>query len=290
MILFARAIEELGFDSVWGSDHVIFPLSVESKYPYSETGDFPVPGAIPWTEEVTTLAFVAGATSKIRLGTSILVLPYRNPVMNAKTLAAVDVLSGGRLICGVGAGWMREEAEAMGMPFDDRGVRTDEHIELLKALWTQDEASYGGKHYSVPPSHIEPRPLQKPHPPIWVGGHEPAALRRAAKYGDGWHAYRLNVDDFAKKAAYVRKEAGEQGRDANSIMMSVRAPLILADKSLGIDRAFSGTDDDVKKQITAFAEVGVGYVVFEPPLMEGIDRSIAVCERFATKIAPQFAG
>ena len=210
--------------------------------------------------------------------------------MNAKTLAAVDVLSGGRLICGVGAGWMREEAEAMGMPFDDRGIRTDEHIELLKALWTQDEASYDGKHYKVPPSRIEPRPVQKPHPPIWVGGHEPPALRRAARYGDGWHAYRLNVDEFAENAGYVRKKAGEQGRDSSSITMSVRAPLILSDKSLGIDRAFSGTDDDVKQQLRAFTEVGVEYVVFEPPLMEGIDRSIEVCERFATKIAPEFAG
>lgn len=290
MIRFARAAEDLGYDSVWGSDHVVFPASFESKYPYSETGAFPLPGTVPWVEEVTALAFVAGATSRVRLGTSILVLPYRNPVMNAKTLAAVDVLSSGRLICGVGAGWMREEAEAMGMPFDDRGVRTDEHIEILKALWTQDEATYKGKYYNVPPVRSAPRPLQKPHPPIWVGGHEPAALRRAARYGDGWHAYRLRADEVAEKSAYIRKKAREYGRDANSIITSVRAPLILSDSSLDVDRAFSGTNDDLKQQMQAYVDVGVEYVVFEPPLMEGLDCSISACERFATKIAPEFTG
>jgi probable F420-dependent oxidoreductase len=288
MIRFARAIEELGFDSVWGSDHVIFPMSYESKYPYSETGDFPLPGAVPWVEEVTALAFVAGATSRVKLGTSILVLPYRLPVINAKTLAALDVLSGGRLILGVGAGWMKEEAEAMGMPFDDRGARTDEHIEVLKALWTQDEASYSGKHYSVPPSRSEPRPIQKPHPPIWVGGHERAALRRAAKYGDGWHAYRLNADEVAKSVSYIREQAQKLGRDAGAMTISVRAPIILADRSIEVPRAFAGTNDDVKRQLQAFADVGVSYVVFEPPLMEGIDRSISVCEQFINDIAPDF--
>ncbi len=290
MMRFARAVEDLGYDSVWGSDHIIFPTSVASKYPYNETGDFPVPGSVPWVEELTALAFVAGATSKVRLGTSIVVLPYRNPVLNAKTLASIDALSGGRLICGVGAGWMAEEAEAMGMPFDDRGVRTDEHIEILKAIWTEAEISYNGKHYQIPPSRIQPAPVQKPHPPIWVGGHELPALRRAAKYGDGWHAYRLRVDEVAEKSAYIREKAQEFGRDANSMVISVRAPLVFADSSIGVDRALSGTDDDVKKQLKAYADVGVEYFVFEPPLMEGIDRSIVVCERFATKITPEFAG
>jgi probable F420-dependent oxidoreductase len=289
MIRFARAAEDQGYDSVWGSDHVVFPVSFESKYPYSETGDFPVPGQVPWVEEVTSLAFVAGATSRIRLGTSILVLPYRNPVMNAKTLAAVDVLSGGRLICGVGAGWMQEEAEAMGMPFDDRGRRTDEHIEVLKAIWTMDEATYSGKHYAFSPVRSEPRPVQKPHPPIWVGGHEPGALRRAARYGDGWHAYRLRADEVREKSGYVKQKAEESGRDPTAISLSVRAPLILSDNSTAVDRAFAGTPDDLKRQIAEYADVGIGYIVFEPPLMEGIDRSIDVCGRFITEVAPEFA-
>jgi probable F420-dependent oxidoreductase len=289
MIRFAQAAEEMGYDSVWGSDHVVFPATFESKYPYSETGDFPLPGQVPWVEEVTSLAFVAGATSRIRLGTSILVLPYRNPVMNAKTLAAVDVLSGGRLICGVGAGWMREEAEAMGMPFDERGLRTDEHIELLKALWTMDEATYSGRFYQLPPVRSEPRPVQKPHPPIWVGGHEPAALRRAARYSDGWHAYRLRADEIREKSAYIRGKAAEYGRDPGTITLSVRAPLVIADRPIAIDRAVAGMPDDIKRQLSDYAAVDVEYVVFEPPLMEGIDRSIAACERFTREVAPEFA-
>lgn len=289
MVRFARAAEEMGYDSVWGSDHIVFPTGYQSKYPYSETGDFPLPGQVPWVEEVTSLAFVAGATSRIRLGTSILVLPYRNPVMNAKTLAAVDVLSGGRLICGVGAGWMREEAEAMGMPFDDRGARTDEHIELMLAIWTQDEASYDGRFYKLPPVLSEPRPLQKPHPPVWVGGHEPGALRRAARYGDGWHAYRLRTDEVEEKSRYIRRKAEELGRDPKAIGLSVRAPLVLADSSMSIDRAFAGTVDDVKSQLAAYRDAGVEYVVFEPPIFEGLDRGLAVMERFMNEVAPEFA-
>lgn len=184
---------------------------------------------------------------------------------------------------------MKEEAEAMGMPFDDRGARTDEHIEVLKALWTMDEASYSGKHYSVPPVRSEPRPVQRPHPPIWVGGHEPAALRRAARHGDGWHAYRLNADEVREKSVYVKEKAAEYGRDPSTTAISVRAPLVLADKSLSIDRAFAGTPDDLKRQVSAYADAGVEYIVFEPPLMEGIDRSIAACERFAKEVAPEFA-
>ena len=286
---FAREIEDMGYHSLWGSDHVVFPLGFESKYPYSETGDFPVPGSIPWLEEVTTLTYVAGATSRIRLGTSILVLPYRNPVLNAKTLAGLDVLSGGRLIVGVGAGWMREEAEAMGMPFDERGVRTDEHIEILMAIWTEPEAKYDGRFYKVPPVASQPMPVQKPHPPIWVGGHEPGALRRAAKYGDGWHAYRLEPDEIAERSAYVREKAASLGRDPSAIEISVRAPLVLGDASMEVSRAFAGTPDDVRRQLGAQRDAGVTTVVFEPPILSGIDASLATMERFAREVAPEFA-
>ena len=289
MTRFARGVEEMGYDSVWGSDHVVFPVGYESKYPYSETGDFPLPGQAPWVEEVTSLTFVAGATSRVRLGTSILVLPYRNPVMNAKTLAALDVLSGGRLICGVGAGWMREEAEAMGMPFDNRGARTDEHIELMLAMWTQDTATYEGRFYRLPPVHSEPRPVQKPHPPVWVGGHEPGALRRAARYGDCWHAYRLRPEELGERFGYVQEKAREFGRDAGSIELSVRVPLVLGDASMSIDRAVAGTVDDVKSQLAAYRDAGVETVVFEPPIFEGLERGLAVMERFAKDVAPEFA-
>ncbi len=180
---FAVGVEEMGYDSVWVSDHIVFPLGVESRYPYADSGDFPLPAAVPWLEPVTTLTFVAGVTSRVRLGTSILVLPYRNPVVNAKALGNLAVLSGDRLIVGVGAGWLREEAEALGMPWDERGRRTDEHIEVLRALWRQEAPEFEGKFYRVKGVRCEPRPAQAP--PVWVGGHEPPSLRRAARLGDG---------------------------------------------------------------------------------------------------------
>ena len=220
----------------------------------------------------------------------MLVLPYRNPVLTAKMAASLDVLSGGRLILGIGAGWLREEFEALNSPaFEARGAVTDEWITIFKQLWSEAPATFEGRFYRYADIRCEPFPVQKPHPPIWVGGHEPAALRRAAKYGDGWHAYRLNADELAEKAGYIRKKAQELGRDPAAIELSVRAPLILADKSVDIDRAFSGTDDDVKSQLKSYADIGCEYFVFEPPLMEGIDRSLEVCERFAKKIAPEFA-
>lgn len=285
---FARAVEDMGYDSVWGSDHVVFPAGYQSKYPYSETGDFPLPGNVPWVEEVTALTFIAGATTRIRLGTSIIVLPYRNPVLNAKVLGSLDVLSGGRLIVGVGAGWMKEEAEAMGMPFDERGARTDEHIEILKAIWTQDEPRYEGRFYNVPPLKCEPRPLQKPHPPIWVGGHEPPALRRAAKYGDGWHAYRLTPHEVRDKADYIRRKSEEYGRAADAVSLSVRGPLIISD--VCVERAFAGAPDTIKRLLSEYREAGVEDVVFEPPLMQGIDAALQVLERFSSEIAPEFTG
>ena len=144
------------------------------------------------------------------------------------------------------------------------------------------------KHYSFQPVRSEPRPIQKPHPPIWVGGHEPPALRRAARYGDGWHAYRLNPDEVSEKAAYVKVKAAEYGRDPASIAISVRAPLIISDKSLSIDRAFSGTADDLKRQVSDYARLGVECIVFEPPLLEGIDIAIKACDRFAKEVAPAF--
>ena len=205
---FALAVEEMGYDSVWVSDHIVFPLGYESRYPYAEGGQFPLPPVVPWLEPVTTLTFVAGATSRVKLGTSILVLPYRNPVLNAKQLGNLQTVSGGRLIVGAGAGWMREEAEALGMPWDERGARTDEHIQVLRALWTEEDPKFEGRFYRVTGLRCEPRPAMPP--PVWVGGHEPPALRRAARLGDGWHAYRLTPDELARAGGRCRRWRGRR--------------------------------------------------------------------------------
>src|SRR6266852_8984791 len=182
----AREGERLGLHSAMIADHIVLPVESQSTYPYTLDGRHPSVGDA--LETFSILGVVAGATQRLRLVTSVLVLPYRNPVLTAKMVASLDVLSGGRVTLGVGAGWLKEEFEALGSPaFEARGAVTDEWIAIFKQLWTCSPASFTGQFYSYADIRTEPFPLQKPHPPIWVGGHSKAALRRTARHGDGWH-------------------------------------------------------------------------------------------------------
>ncbi|HZX85706.1 MAG TPA: TIGR03619 family F420-dependent LLM class oxidoreductase, partial [Reyranella sp.] len=182
----AREGERLGLHSAMIADHIVFPVESESPYPYTLDGKHPGTGDA--LETFSILGVVAGATEKLRLVTSVLVLPYRNPVLTAKMVASLDVLSGGRVTLGVGVGWLKEEFEALDSPdFERRGAVTDEWIAIFKQLWSRSPASFDGKFYKYTDIRCEPFPLQKPHPPIWVGGHSKAALRRTARHGDGWH-------------------------------------------------------------------------------------------------------
>jgi probable F420-dependent oxidoreductase len=286
-VRFARAVEALGYHSLWASDHIVFPLSVRSRYPYGESGQFPLPPQAPWLEALTTLAYVAGATARALLGTSVLVLTYRPPVLNAKVLATLQVLSGGRLVVGVGSGWMEEEARALGMPWEDRGRRTDEHIQVLRALWEQEEPRFQGRYYQVAGVRCEPRPTVLP--PIWVGGHGEAALRRAARLGDGWHAVSLPPQELAPRWLRVQALAREQGRDPASLTLSVRCPLRLRDAPRPDDRPLAGTPEEVAGWLEEYRQVGVGHVVLEPPLRPGPEVALTVLERFAREIRPRFA-
>src|SRR5437762_6815193 len=174
--------EALGFSSTMIADHVVFPVKIQSKYPYTADGRFPGHGDA--LEQLSLMAFVAAKTRGLRLVTSVMILPYRNPVLTAKALATIDVLSKGRVTVGVGVGWMREEFEALGAPdFDRRGAVTDEYLRIFKTLWTESPASFAGRFYRFDALRCQPQPVQKPHPPIWVGGHSKPALRRAARLG-----------------------------------------------------------------------------------------------------------
>ena len=179
----ALAAEELGFDSVWVPDRTVFPPDIAARYP---DGGYGPKGSIPDSQLVlephTVLSFLAGATSKIGLGFSVLVLPFRNPVVNAKRVTTLDVLSNGRVLFGVGVGWMPEEFEGVDASFPDRGALTDEHIELFKALCTEDSVEYRGEHFQITGQVLYPKPQQQPHPPIWVGGSTRAAVRRTGTY------------------------------------------------------------------------------------------------------------
>ena len=185
--LVARRVEALGFDSLWVSDHVVIPWEIRSRYPYNATGDFPLSPATDFLEPLTALTLAAAVTARVRLGTSVLVLPHRHPVLTAKMLATLDHLAPGRVILGAGVGWMREEIELFGVPYGRRGAWTDEAIAVMRACWRDDRVSHRGEFFSFENLGCRPRPASGTIP-IWIGGHTDRALKRVATLGDGWHA------------------------------------------------------------------------------------------------------
>jgi probable F420-dependent oxidoreductase len=217
----AQTAEALGFDSVWVGDHIVTPLHITSKYPYSPSGSFPLNPQEPLLEPLSVLSFVAACTNKVRLGTAVLVLPHRNAVVTAKTIATIDVLSAGRMIVGVGVGWMEEEFQVLNAPFSERGPLSDETVAVMKELWTSDNPSFNGRFHKFSDLRCEPRPVQKPHPPIWLGGHTGPALRRIVEYGDGWAAVVFSPQEFAERLEKLKDRAVRAGRDLSTITLCV---------------------------------------------------------------------
>jgi probable F420-dependent oxidoreductase len=275
--------EALGFSSVVIADHIVFPVTIRSKYPYTVSGAFPGQG--DQLEQLALMAFIAGKTRALRLISSVMILPHRNPVVTAKMLATIDVLSGGRVTVGVGVGWMREEFEALGAPdFDRRGAASDEYIRIFKALWTQDPASYHGEFYRFDAIRCLPHPVQKPHPPIWIGGHSKAALRRVARLGDGWHpvganpAAPLRPPEMRALLDDLHRLTEAEGRDPSRLTISYKAPIY--DAGQGVDggterRPFSGSPQAIADDIGAFAALGVSELIFDfrsESLAESLDR------------------
>jgi probable F420-dependent oxidoreductase len=281
--------ERLGFASVMIADHLVFPVTIKSRYPYTVSGDFPGQGDV--LDQLSLMAFVAAKTTRLRLVTSVMIVPYRNPVLTAKALATIDVLSKGRVTLGVGVGWMREEFEALGSAeFDHRGAVTDEYLRIFKTLWTASPASFEGRFYRFDALHCRPQPVQKPHPPIWVGGHSKAALRRAARLGDGWHPVGANAavplppSELKALLDELYRLTEAEGRDPKSLTISYKAPVYDVGQRLlgpgGERRPFSGDGGQVAEDIAAFARLGVSEIVFDfrsENLAESLDRM----ERFA---------
>jgi probable F420-dependent oxidoreductase len=286
----SRTAEECGFDSVWVTDHIVIPNRITSGYPYEATGIFDVPANEYYLEPLTVLTYLAGMTRRIRLGTGVLVLPYRNPILLAKTVASLDVLSGGRTILGVGVGWMAEEFRALGLEtFEQRGAVTDESIRLVRELWTQEEPRFKGRFFHVEDIRFYPKPIQKPHPPIWIGGHSPAAMRRAALLGDAWHPIGLRPPvglypgEYAQAAATIRRIAEEAGRDPGEIALTFRASLAFADKPPSPRTPFIGSPAQIIEDIQAYARLGVTHLVFgfRGPTVEALLEQL---ERFAMEV------
>ncbi len=200
----ARAAEAAGFESVWTGEHVVLP---DPQVPPS-----PAPPHMKMLDPAVSLAFLAGATTTLRLGTGIIILPQRNPVVLAKELASVDVVSGGRLIVGIGAGYLEPEFAAIGADFTNRGARTDEYLDVLRALWTEEHPRFEGPTFRFDGIDAQPRPVQDPHPPLVIGGHSPPAFRRAVARGNGWYAYFQDPDGLASCLRGIEKARSEIDR------------------------------------------------------------------------------
>jgi probable F420-dependent oxidoreductase len=285
----APAVEEAGYDSIWVSDRTVFPADLPERYPDMYGPGRSNPDAQNVLEALTTLTFVAGMTQTARLGISVLVLPFRDPVLNAKMITTLDVLSGGRVIFGIGVGWMPEEFEAMGASYADRGALTDEHIEMFKSLCSEDVAEFQGEHFQTSGMVFFPRPTQRPHPPIWVGGNTRRALRRAARVGDAWHGIRLTPGELAAKRETLRRLCKEHDREESSVEVSLRANVRIGEtqySDTGDRTPLTGTVDDLVDDLRRYEEAGLEYLVLSVAARD-TDSTIEGLHRFADEIAPR---
>ena len=248
LVPIAEVAEEVGLESVWMPEHLVFPAEIRSRYPYAVDGVAPIRPETPLLDPLLVLAQIAARTSRLRLGTNVYVLPLRHPLATARLATTLDVLSGGRFSFGIGAGWLEVEFAAVGVDFARRGALTRECVRAMKALWTEEVPSFRGKTFAFGPVRFEPKPVQKPHPPILVGGETDAALRRAATIGDGWYGVGHAPGTVAPQVARLRELLAEAGR---------------ADAPFEITVSTSAAALD-REALVRFAEAGVHRVVALP--------------------------
>jgi probable F420-dependent oxidoreductase len=296
----ARTADTLGYSVVTISDHVVLPTRSSAPYPYDNTGAFPGGSQQAYLEPIALAAWLLSATRRLRVAISVLVIPYRNPVVTAKQLATIDAISGGRLVVGIGVGWWPEEFEALAAPpFAERGAATDEYLRLMKTLWTEDDPRFEGKYYRLSDVTMFPKPVQKPHPPIWVGGHTEAALRRTAMLGDAWHPIGLRgpvglaPHDLAEKMERIRALARQAGRDPSGIDVAFRGPLDLwpargKPPAADASRPLTGPPAKVVADLHAYHAAGVGTVIFDFPKPDPADM-LRLMRRVAREVRPRLA-
>jgi probable F420-dependent oxidoreductase len=284
--------ERLGFHSATIADHIVFPTETKSKYPYAANGVHPSRGDA--LEQLSLMAFVAGKTERLRLITSVMIVPHRNPVLTAKMIATIDVMSQGRVTVGAGVGWLREEFAALHAPdFDRRGAVSNEFLAIMKKLWTTSPAEHAGTFYSFGPIRCEPRPVQRPHPPIWIGGHSAAALARAAQYGDGWHPLGavepepLAPPELAQKLETLKRLTEAAGRDYAKLTLSFVGRLNQTGAPIdgNARKLFAGSAAQIADDVAAYRKLGVSEIIFDfrsPSLPDTLERM----DRFARDVMP----
>jgi probable F420-dependent oxidoreductase len=278
----AQRAEALGYDSLWTVERVLYPVKPQTPYPVTPDGS--LPEAYKYVlDPLETLTFAAAHSKTIALGTSVLDIPYYNPVMLARRVSTLDVLSNGRARLGLGLGWSKDEMDATGADMKKRGVMADEFLQVLKAIWTTNPVEFHGKFYQVPKSYIGPKPLQKPHPPIYLAAFAPAAMKRLARMADGWNPVAIPPAGMEQMFGAVRQMAKEAGRNPESLAMVVRANLVITDKPAGKERIlFTGTLDQIKEDIDGCRKIGAHELHFDPtfsPGAQSLDRWLALMEQ-----------
>jgi probable F420-dependent oxidoreductase len=290
--LAARA-EELGFDSVWVSDHVTIPTEIASSYPYGPPGSFTPEHTKNFWEAFSVLAFVAGMTKRVELGTSVIVLPQRPPLLVAKQWATLDALAGGRMILGVGAGWMREEFEALGFgaQFDRRGVATDEAIKILRAAWTADgPIEHHGQAYQFGPVLMWPKPARPGGLPIWIGGHGRRSIRRAAELGDGWQPLRISVEELTGHIGYLHEQLARYGRKPEDVTISLGVlahPPGTRSEADVEEWELAGDPDASADKLRRFQQAGVEHVLVNCPRGTATSATLEAYEYVARDVRPR---
>ena len=292
----SRRADELGFAYLAVPDHIAVPRSIDSRYPYSSTGDFPGSASGSCLDQFSVLSFVAAITRQARLVTSVTVIPHRGAVETAKLVATIDVLSQGRMTLGVGAGWMREEFEALGAPsFDQRGRVTDEYLQVFKCLWTEEAPEFDGEFVQFRNISFLPKPLQDPHPPIWVGGESAPALRRTARYGDAWYPIGSNphfpldtIERFTARVARLGEIASEEDRDPASISL-VYCATWANEGAVKLDgggrHLLTGSAQDLQEDMAALADAGVVGLMLNFQ-RDTLAQSLDAMQHFADEVRP----
>jgi len=286
----AQLAERLGFAAVWSADRVVTPWRIGTPYPYSADSAFIVPPDRPFLDSMACLSFVAGRTETVRLGISVLVLPYRHPLYWARLAVTIDHLSRGRLIMGVGIGWMKEEFEALGVAYQERGSITDEQLEAVRVLLSEEHCTFEGRHYQFRDVSFHPKALQA-HLPVWVGGEGKPARRRAGRYGDAWFPYFVDITPEELRAAHedVRAAAREAGRDADEVALTCCSAIEVTDTDVTQDpRRLRGSTAQLVEALGRYERAGVEHVALQFTVPRWPDRR-AQMERFAAEVMPNLS-
>ncbi|MBI2089592.1 MAG: TIGR03619 family F420-dependent LLM class oxidoreductase [Deltaproteobacteria bacterium] len=284
----ARQAERLGYDSVWAAERLVNPWAMTTRYPYSASQQWFVPPDSPFLEPLTCLSFLAACTEKVSLGMSVAVLPYRHPLYTARVATSIDTLSKGRLILGVGIGWMVEEFEALGVPFKARAGMSNEQLEIFNLLWKEERPRFQGRYYRFNEVAVSPKPVQKPRFPIWIGGESEAAQRRAAKYADAWFSYfvKITPQELAARFANVRKWTAEAGRDPAEVHLCCCRPIEVTREPVPQEEdSLRGTPEQLVEALKRHQEIGVEHIALQFMVGRWPERKEQI-ERFGRDVIP----